>query len=76
MLRDLVLLFDCEQGQDEKVFMHAKQLIMCMMGERACQQFSNVMDAADGRFYLRKDGGVTTWRQMCELAKNDPGEGT
>lgn len=69
MLRDLVFSFDCDDGQDEKVFIFAKQLIGSMLGSVVADIFSKHTDACECRFYIA--AAEACWNKMCEAAKNE-----
>ena len=75
MLRDLVLSFDCDEGHNEQIFMHAKQLLTSMMGLHVAQLFSKYIDSSNGYFYLPKGSGEECWKELCEESKKpDPNE--
>lgn len=68
MLRDLVFAFDCDDGQDQNVYDHAKELIATTLGVHVCDLFRAAMDAGNGRFYLKKGIVDDLWRQMLAVA--------
>ena len=70
MIRDLVLSFDCDEGQDDNVFEYASRLIAAMLGERAAKVFTHYIDATDGRFYLKSEFAQSCWKDICEAAVN------
>lgn len=63
----LVRGFNDDEGVPEATYDATRDLIQCVLGERAVEHFVRAIDATDGRFYL-KDKKTLEWtlRKLTE----------
>lgn len=73
MLRDLVFSFDCDDGQDARIYMHAKQLFTTLLGLHVSEVFRKHIRCQNDMYYLSQGSADDVWNAMCKEAKKaDP----
>lgn len=66
-LRELVEKFDSDEGLPEWVYIYVRDEIKDHLGEKAAQRFGDLIDATDGKFYLKADV-ISAWSMILIAA--------